>query len=123
MTVLDLLDAWDSHTENLIKINIGKHEEYSDFVKEQSTQKHFWFAMLWLFAIQAEYLLENKGRAANMEGFFVYADKKIKQHPDCFKEKTNMLAHELLWRFGSQSFYESVFNINTILSELDRFIK
>jgi len=121
MTIIDLLDVWNLHTKNLIKINIDKHQEYSDFVKEQSTNKHFWYAMLWMLSLHNEYSYQ--AEKPNMEDFFNFVDQHIKNHPDCFKDKTTMLAHELLWKFGAKEFYEAIFNVNTMLSELDRFIK
>lgn len=122
MTIVDLLDVWNLHTKNLIKINVDKHQEYSEFVKQQSTNKHFWYAMLWLLSLHNEYNY-SKCNLGTMEDFFNFVDNRIKNAPDCFKDKTTMLAHELLWKFGAKQFYESIFNINTMLSELDRFIK
>lgn len=122
MTIMDLLDEWNLHTRNLIKINIKKHNEYSDFVKKQSLNKHFWYAILWMLSLHNEYGFK-KENCGSLEDFFDFVDQCIKETPDCFKDKTTMLAHELLWKYGSRQFYESIFNVNTILSELEHFIK
>lgn len=121
LSIVDLLDVWNPHTENLLKINIAKHPQYSQIFKNNCEKKFFWIAILWMLSLNGQFKKLNPQGSINE--FFDFVDQNIKKYPDLFKDQEVMLAHQFLWVNGARRAFDCLLQVNSTLFYLEKFLK
>lgn len=116
MDIASVILYWDQKLICLIE-KIIQENDFPFFVRILCNKQQFWYACLWMSMMTGEYF--NQHPNANLEEYFVKADKIIANMPDLFNDRLQMQAHGLLWQYGFKKFFNNIHYVVEIAKLLD----